>query len=89
MIPLSKLISLTNNKYIFSRAAMMAVDRIGNLEGYPESKGSWKIVPSILKMMLDEDIQYNLNAEVSENAAEESDNAAEESDSVSKDEKEK
>lgn len=63
MIPLHKLISLSSNKYIFSRAAMKTIDRIDNIDGFEEVKGNWKIVPAILKLMLDENIKYNISEE--------------------------
>lgn len=61
MIPLDKLVSLRRNKYIFSRACMVAVDKIGNIKGYPEGDDSWRIVPNIMKLMLDEEVQYELD----------------------------
>jgi hypothetical protein len=63
MIPLDKLVSLRKNKYIFSRACMVVIDKTGNIKGYPETENgeNWKIVPNILKMMLDEEINYTLD----------------------------
>jgi hypothetical protein len=61
IIPLKKLVAFDKNKYVFSRATMVAIDKLGNIQGYPEEEEEeWKIVPHILKMMLDDDIKYNL-----------------------------
>ncbi|MFW6365140.1 MAG: hypothetical protein ACOC2H_01555 [Spirochaetota bacterium] len=64
IIPLDKLNSFKKNKFEFSKAAMMAVTRLKNIKGYPEPDLNWKIVPNILKMMLDEDIQYQRSKEI-------------------------
>ncbi len=58
IIPLKKLVAFDKNKYVFSKASMAAIDKMANVQGYPEDEG-WKIVPNILKMMLDENIKYN------------------------------
>ncbi len=57
IIPLDKLQVYSENKYIFTRAAMSAVDKVANLEDYPESNHSWKIVPNILKLTLEEQVK--------------------------------
>jgi hypothetical protein len=59
IIPLKKLVAFNKNKYVFSKASMVAIDKLGNVQGYPDEEEGWKIVPNILKMMLDEDIKYN------------------------------
>ena len=59
IIPLKKLVAFDKNKYVFSKASMVAIDKLGNVQGYPDEEDGWKIVPNILKMMLDEDIKYN------------------------------
>ena len=56
ILPLNKLIALKNNRYIFSRGAMKAIDKIANLPEYPKDTESWKIVPNVLKMVLDDRI---------------------------------
>ncbi|MGB4268501.1 MAG: hypothetical protein WBK20_04890 [Spirochaetota bacterium] len=58
IIPLDKLIAFDNNRYIFSCAAMKVVDKLGNIEGYPESDKNWKVVPNILNLMLNNTIKY-------------------------------
>ena len=60
IIPLDKLLTYRENKYIFTRAAMNSIDRIGNMNVYPENEESWKVVPNILKLMLDEKVQFQL-----------------------------
>ncbi len=37
---------------------MMAVTRQKNIADYPEPDLNWKIVPNILKLMLDEQVKY-------------------------------
>ncbi|HDP80705.1 MAG TPA: hypothetical protein ENN21_07675 [Spirochaetes bacterium] len=64
IIPLNKLVSFDKNRYIFTRASMQLVDRIGNIKEYPESDESWKVVPNIIKLMLDEKIHYSLDVAV-------------------------
>ena len=60
IIPLDKLLTYRENKYVFTRAAMNSVDRIGNMSVYPENEESWKVVPNILKIVLDEKVQFQL-----------------------------
>jgi hypothetical protein len=59
IIPLDKLLLYNKNRYVLTRAAMETVDRIGNIESYPED--GWKIVPNILKLVLDDTIKYELH----------------------------
>lgn len=59
IIPLDKLMKYNENKYVFTRAAMDAVDKISNLRDYPEENLNWKVVPNILKRVLDENIKFN------------------------------
>ena len=58
IIPLNKLLTFNENKYIFTRASMVLVEKIGNIKDYPEDDTKWKVVPNILKLMLDETIKY-------------------------------
>ena len=59
IIPLHKLLTLKGNKYVFTKATMSAVEKIGNMKDYPEDNKSWKVVPNILKLTLDERIKYD------------------------------
>jgi hypothetical protein len=65
IIPLNKLNEFTGNKFEFSKAAMMAVTRLKNIKDYPEPDLNWKIVPNVLKLVLDDDIRFQ-KVEVSE-----------------------
>jgi hypothetical protein len=58
IIPLNKLLTFNGNKYIFTRASMVTVEKIGNIKEYPEDESKWKVVPNILKLMLDETVHY-------------------------------
>lgn len=58
IIPLDKLMMFAENKYIFTKAAMRSVEKIGNIRQYPEDEDKWKVVPNILKLMLDETVKY-------------------------------
>lgn len=60
IIPLQKLHDFTGNKYVFTRAAMMAVEKIENIRNYPEEDIRWKVIPNILKMVLNGEIKYEL-----------------------------
>jgi len=64
IIPLNKLVSFDENRYIFTRASMQLVDRIGNIKEYPESDESWKVVPNIIKLVLEKKIHYSLDVAV-------------------------
>ena len=58
IIPLDKLLIYNKNKYIFTKAVMKAVDRVGNIGQYPESDLNWKVVPNVLKLALDEKVKF-------------------------------
>ncbi len=63
IIPIDKLLTYNKNKYIFSRAIMEAVEKIGNMKSFPEDETKWKVVPNILKLMLNNDIKFIHNEE--------------------------
>jgi hypothetical protein len=63
IIPLEKLIAYNQNRYIFSRATMVMVDKIGNIKEYPEEDTNWKVVPNILLLALNETIKFKLGVE--------------------------
>ncbi|MBP7737897.1 MAG: hypothetical protein KA369_18100 [Spirochaetes bacterium] len=63
IIPIDKLLTYNKNKYIFSRAIMEAVEKIGNMKAFPEDETKWKVVPNILKLMLNNDIKFIHNEE--------------------------
>ncbi len=71
IIPLDKLLMVKDNKYFFTKAAMKAVDRIGNMKQYPEDEQSWKVVPNVLQLILDGDIHYEVKEDEEEPAPEE------------------
>lgn len=58
IIPMDKLHDYKGNKYIFTRSAMLAVEKIGNIKDYPEGDFSWKVIPNILKLCLNKDINF-------------------------------
>lgn len=58
IIPLSKLLVYGGNKYIFTRACMDAVEKIGNMRKYPQDDSKWKVVPHILRLSLDGDFKF-------------------------------
>lgn len=58
IIPLDKLLFYSGNKYVFTKAAMRSVDKVLNIKDYPDSDTSWKVVPNILKLILDDDINF-------------------------------
>ena len=60
IIPMDKLLIYKENRYILARAAMNAVDKIGNIKDYPEGQIKWKVVPNILKLILDEKLHIDL-----------------------------
>jgi hypothetical protein len=62
IIPLDKLLTYNKNKYIFSRAIMEAVEKIGNMKSYPDDESKWKVVPHVLKLMLNNDVKFTYDA---------------------------
>jgi len=66
IIPLDKLVKYSGNKYVFTRATMQAVDKIANIRNYPEENLNWKVVPNILKVMLDDGLKFDLKSPSSE-----------------------
>lgn len=58
IIPLDKLLTYGENKYIFTRSTMEAFSKVDNIEDYPEEEKSWKLVPNVLALMLNEDIKF-------------------------------
>ena len=63
IIPLEKLLSYKENKYVFSRSAMMAVDKKDKIEDFPENLPAWKTVPAVLKLLLDDKIKVHFEEE--------------------------
>jgi len=58
IIPLDRLLFYNDNKYIFTKAAMRAVDKVSNIRNYPEKDTNWKVVPNVLKLILNEDVNF-------------------------------
>ena len=67
-LPLDKLLSFKGNKYVLTKASMMAVDKKDKIDNFPENLPAWKTVPVILKLIFDEKIKIseNLDKPVSE-----------------------
>jgi hypothetical protein len=62
IIPLDKLISYNENKYEFTKAMMLTIEKIGNIQEYPEEDEiKWKVVPNILKLYFDGKLQFMMN----------------------------
>lgn len=59
IIPLDKLLKYNENKYIFTKSVMRAVDKINNIKDFPEEHLNWKVVPHILKLALDEELKID------------------------------
>ena len=58
IIPLDKLLIYSNNKYVFTKAVMKAVDKVANIRDYPETDFNWKVVPNVLKLSLEEKVKF-------------------------------
>ena len=58
IISLEKLVNVKENRYLFTKGVDLAIDRLGNIKGYPEDSKSWKTVPCVLQMVLDKKINY-------------------------------
>ncbi len=63
IIPLDKLISYKGNRYIFTKASMVMVDKLDNIPEYPDGEDKWKVVPHILNIALNEKVKYILSEE--------------------------
>jgi len=61
IIPLNRLISFNENRYVFTRAAMVAVDKLDYLINDIQSEEKWKTVPNILNLFLNEKVKYIVN----------------------------
>ena len=59
IMDLDKLINLKGNKYLMTRATNLAIDRLGNIKGYPEDTRAWKVVPCVLSMVLNDKIKFH------------------------------
>lgn len=59
IINLDKLINLKGNKYLMTRATNLAIDRLGNIKGYPDDERAWKVVPCVLNLMLDNSVKFH------------------------------
>lgn len=60
IIPLDKLVSYDQNRYIMTRAAMSVVDRIEALTDMMAEGEEWKIVPNVLRLVLDGKVKFEL-----------------------------
>ena len=61
IIPLDKLLTLSTNRYIFTKGVMKAVDYVENIKKYPEEDLNWKVVPNVLKLALEGEIKIVYN----------------------------
>ncbi|MCX7678588.1 MAG: hypothetical protein N2316_05165 [Spirochaetes bacterium] len=61
IIPLDKLVSYEGNRYMMTRAAMAVVDRIDALKDLMVEGEEWKIVPNVLKLMLEGEVKFEYN----------------------------
>lgn len=59
LISLDKLMKYSENRYVFTKAGMEAVDKVKNMDDYPESDDTWKVVPNVLKLLLDEKLHFS------------------------------
>jgi len=66
IIPLDKLISYDDNRYIMTRVAMAAVDRIESLTNDLVEGEQWKIVPNVLRLVMGGVIKHDITPEEEE-----------------------
>ncbi len=69
IIPLDKLISFNENRYVFTRAAMDAVDKLSYLTNDIKGDETWKTVPNILEMFLNGRMKYMIGKDDDEKVA--------------------
>ena len=65
-VSLNKLLSIKENKYIFSKAVMKAIEKIGNVKDYHLEENE-KVVIKTLNLILDDKIKYYLVANKEKN----------------------
>lgn len=58
IISMDKLINVSGNRYVFTKAVLTAIDRKDNIQGYPHDDRGWKVVPHVLRMTLDNEIKF-------------------------------
>ena len=63
IIPLDKLISFDDNRYIMTRVAMATIDRIDSLTQDMVEGEQWKIVPNVLRLLLNGAIKHEMKPE--------------------------
>jgi hypothetical protein len=63
IISLEKLMNVKGNKYIFTKATNTAIDRRDNIKDYPDGERMWKVVPTVLQLMLEEKIKFHMKKE--------------------------
>jgi DNA-directed RNA polymerase subunit K/omega len=63
IIPLDKLISFDENRYVMTRVAMATVDRIESLTEDMVEGEQWKIVPNVLRLMMNGAIKFEMKPE--------------------------
>ena len=57
---LDKLLTFRENKYVLSKAAMYAIDKVANIKNYAADEKQGKAVLNVLEMVLDKRIKYLL-----------------------------
>ncbi len=62
---LDKLLANKDNKYLFTKAAMSAIEKKGNIKDYPE-EDEGKLVSNILNLILDNKVKYSVENEETE-----------------------
>jgi hypothetical protein len=63
IISLEKLINVKGNRYLFTRATNTAIDRRENIHNFPEEARTWKVVPTVLQLVLDNKVKFVLTKE--------------------------
>ncbi|MFH0974646.1 MAG: hypothetical protein V1874_02565 [Spirochaetota bacterium] len=65
-VSLDKLLSFNENKYVFAKAAMKAIEKINNVKEYKQEENE-KIVIKVLNLVLDSKIKfYRINQKENE-----------------------
>ncbi len=61
IVDIEKFLKMEDNRYRFTKASMLAVDKIVASRVFPELANVWKIVPNVLNYMLNNEIKYQHN----------------------------
>ena len=58
-VPLEKLYDFKGNKYVFTKAAMEAIDKVDMIRDFPEGSRTRRVVQNVLNLALNEKLHVD------------------------------